>query len=217
MPPARLRCRLALILAFGPGAALAEEAAFDHYLLALTWMPSFCALEGEARGDRRCVAGQNYDWLVHGLWPQGPGGTWPEYCATDHRNPSRRDTAAQIDLFGAAGPAWHQWRKHGSCTGLDPTDYYTATRDAVGRLTLPADISAEVPIAPAAVEAALIAANPALDASMMITTCRQGLIVELRVCMTLDLQPRPCDPELFVRECKSEAARLPAAGQSALD
>jgi ribonuclease T2 len=212
--PGRLLRRLVLLVLLAlPAPAAAEGARFDHYLLALTWMPSFCLLEGDARDDARCAPGSGHGWMVHGLWPQNAGGAWPEYCPTGHRNPSRRETAAQADLFGAAGPAWHQWNKHGRCTGLSARDYYALTRAVVGALTLPdtfATTEGGAVLAPEAVEAAFIEANPGLDAGMMIATCRRDLIVELRLCLTRDLQPRSCDQEVLQRGCAREAAHLPA-------
>ena len=213
MPLAPVLRRLALILMLaGPAPAAAGGPGFDHYLLALTWMPSFCEIEGDARDDARCAPGSGHGWMVHGLWPQHAGGGWPEYCATPHRNPSRRDTAAQADLFGAAGPAWHQWNKHGRCSGLDPAGYYAQTRAALAGLRLP-DMppprAPDAPVTPERVIAAVVEANPDWRAEMMIATCRRDLIVELRLCLTRDLTPRPCDPALRRRACAHEAARLP--------
>lgn len=194
-----------------PATAQDRAGAFDHYLLALSWMPAYCALEGDRREDTRCAPGTRLGWMVHGLWPQHAGGAWPEYCATTERAPSRRETAAQADLFGAAGPAWHQWNKHGRCTGLDAAGYYALTREALDRLVLPdvfERVEAPLILAPEVVEAAFIEVNPALTSDMMITTCRGNAIVELRLCMTRDLEPRPCDEALFHRACSLDAARL---------
>lgn len=202
---------LLVLLALPPPAA-AEDASFDHYILALTWMPSFCALAGDARDDRRCAAGSGQGWRVHGLWPQQAGGRWPEYCPTPHRPPSRRETAAQAALFGAPGAARHQWNKHGSCTGLSAADYFALTRAAAEALALPPlpGHEAAVTLPPDAVEAAFVAANPGLGEDMLITTCREGMLVELRLCLTRALAPRRCDPEFLARACRLEAVALPA-------
>jgi len=183
--------------------------AFDHYLLALTWMPAFCTLDGARPDDDRCQPGRRLGWMVHGLWPQHLGGSWPEYCQTAHRPPSRAETAAQADLFGSGGSAWHQWNKHGRCTGLSAADYYALTRLAAGRLVLPEvfdRIDAPLRIAPQVIEDAFVEANPGLTPGMMVTTCRSDALVELRLCLNRDLSPRPCDPE--VRRCRLGAAQL---------
>ena len=196
-----------------PATAQDRAGQFDHYLLALSWMPAFCDQDGDRRDDPRCAPGTGLGWVVHGLWPQHTGGHWPEYCPTPERQPSRRETAAQADLFGASGPAWHQWNKHGRCTGLSAAGYYTLTREALARLTLPevfTAIRAPLNVAPEVVEAAFIEANPGLTPEMMVTTCRNDALVELRLCLTRGLEPRPCDPALIRRECALPAARLEA-------
>lgn len=196
-----------------PAAAQDRAGQFDHYLLALSWMPAFCMLEGDRRDDPRCAPGTGLGWTVHGLWPQHAGGGWPEYCPTSERAPSRRQTAAQTDLFGAAGSAWHQWNKHGRCTGLSAAGYYALTREALGRLALPdifAAVRAPLSVAPEVIEAAFIEANPGLTPDMMITTCRNDALVELRLCLTRDLTPRPCDPALIRRACALSSVRLEA-------
>ncbi len=221
---APIRALMALVLAVAlavPGVAQNRGAdhssdragAFDHYLLAVTWMPSFCALTGDARGDDRCERGQRRGWQVHGLWPQHADGSWPEFCRAPHRNPSRRETARQVDLFGASGAAWHQWNKHGSCTGLSPSDYYALTRAALDGISLPGQFEAarrDRTLAPEALEAAVIAANPGLTPGMLLITCRRDAVYELRLCLTRDLAPRPCAPQTLLRACALDAARMPA-------
>ena len=185
-----------LLVWVGPVGAQNRAGEFDHYILALTWMPAFCRLEGASRGDERCAQGRRAGWMVHGLWPQHPGGAWPEYCPT-----------AQPALYGSSGAAWHQWNKHGRCTGLSAADYYALTRAALARLALPEvfeRVDRPLRLAPQVIEDAFIEANPALSPAMMVTSCREGLLVELRLCLTRDLDPRPCDPG-------TRACRLPAA------
>lgn len=197
------------LVAGAPAAAQDRAGVFDHYVLALTWMPAFCALDGDRRGDPRCAAGQRAGWMVHGLWPQHRGGTWPEYCQTARRPPSRAETAAEAALFGSSGAAWHQWNKHGRCTGLEARDYYALTRAALARVVLPevfARVDRPLSIAPAVIEEAFAQANPAFGPETMVVTCRQDLLVELRLCLTRDLAPRPCDPEM--RACALRAVRL---------
>ena len=128
---------LAAQLAVSAANAQGEPAgAFDYYVLSLSWSPTWCALEGDARGSPQCAASAGFGWVLHGLWPQYETG-WPSYCRTDARNPSRSDTAAMADVMGTAGLAWHQWNKHGRCTGLSSQDYFTLSRLAFDRVTRP--------------------------------------------------------------------------------
>jgi ribonuclease T2 len=61
----------------------------------------------------------------------------------------------------------------------------------------------------AVVEEAWLAANPGLTADMLTVTCRDGHVQEVRICLTTDLAPRDCAPDVR-RDCSLEAARLPA-------
>jgi len=194
-----------------PAAAQDRAGEFDHYLLALSWIPAYCADDGDERRDPRCDDGSIIGWAVHGLWPQHRGGDWPEYCNTSQRSPSRRETTDEADLFGTSGSAWHQWNKHGRCTGLSARNYYLLVEEAVSRVDLPEvfeGITRELRVDPDVVEAAFIEANPDLNRDMMVTTCAQGDLVELRVCMTRDLEPRICDAATVQRECRLSAATL---------
>jgi ribonuclease T2 len=192
---------------------LAQDVAgeFDHFLLALSWTPAYCAVDGDRRNDPRCEDGRGIGWAVHGLWPQHADGDWPEYCHTGHRDPSRRETRDQAGLFGTSGAAWHQWNKHGRCTGLSAGDFYDLTQIAVDRVSLPdvfEAITRELRIDPNVVEAAFIEANPGLGPDMMVTSCRGGDLVELRVCLTRELEPRACADETLRRVCRLDAATL---------
>lgn len=203
------------MLAWGTPAAAQNDRAgdFDHYILALSWMPAFCTLEGDRRNDERCAPGTRNGWMVHGLWPQHAGGGWPEYCNTPHRAPTRRETAEEVDIFGASGAAWHQWNKHGRCTGLSAAQYYELTRAALARLELPPifeRIEQSLSLSPQVIEDAFIEANaearPGLTAETMVTSCRSNALTELRICLTRDLEPRACDRA--VRSCPARQTNL---------
>ncbi len=201
-------------LVFWLGQGAQERSEDGGYLvLALSWSPSWCAAEGDARGDARCAPGAGTGWLVHGLWPQHEAGGWPEFCDTAHPPPDRRMTGAMEDIMGSAGLARHQWTKHGSCSGLSPAAYFDRTRAAFAALTFPETIrarDASLRLAPDAVLAAFRAANPAVAPDMVVLTCRQGNAQEIRLCLSRDLRPRPCDPDLLSRGCRAGQVTLPA-------
>ena len=202
--------RWLLVLLFSVGIARAEgEPAgdFDYYVLSLSWSPTWCALEGDRRGSPQCDADKDFGWVLHGLWPQYERG-WPSYCRTDARNPSRADTAAMTEIMGSSGSAWHQWNKHGRCSGLSSDDYYALAREAYGRVNRP-DILRRVdkPIRlPASViEDAFLEANPAWGADMVTITCKSRRIQEARICLTRDLKPRTCGADV-IRDCSQTDA-----------
>jgi ribonuclease T2 len=175
---------------------------FDYYVMALSWSPNWCSREGDAKGSPQCEDSKDHGWILHGLWPQFHRG-WPSYCPTSERAPSRRMTADMADIMGTSGLAWHQWNKHGTCSGLSASDYYTLSREAYGLITRP-EVFRKLPNAvrlPASlVEEAFLKANPQLEADGLTITCKQGYIQEARVCLSKDLEPVPCGRDV-IKDC----------------
>ncbi|MDU8911875.1 ribonuclease T2 [Aestuariicoccus sp. MJ-SS9] len=202
--------RWLLILFLSAGLARAEgEAAgdFDYYVLSLSWSPTWCALEGDARRSPQCDA--DHGWILHGLWPQYHQG-WPSYCRTGQRPPPRSMTAAMADIMGTAGLAWHQWKKHGSCSGLSASAYFEAARaayEAVNRPALLRKLTEPVRLPARVVEEAFLKANPEWEPDMLTITCKAGRIQEARLCLLRDLTPVPCGQDV-VRDCTMRDALL---------
>ncbi len=199
---------LAATLCGTPALAEGERAGdFDYYVLSLSWSPTWCALEGDDRGSPQCE--RRVGWVVHGLWPQFEEG-WPSFCRTTAHDPSRRETAAMADVMGESGNAWHQWRKHGRCSGLSPEDYFATAREALDRVVLPdvfERLDEAVSLPAAVVEEAFLEANPGWSADMVTITCRAGRIQEARVCLTRDLDPRRCGADVS-RDCRMPDALM---------
>lgn len=205
-----MRFALILVLLAGMARADGERAGvFDYYVMALSWSPTWCALEGDARGSDQCDARHDHGWTLHGLWPQFHRG-WPSYCRTVHRSPSRGQTAAMADIMGSGGLAWHQWKKHGVCSGLDAQAYFALSREAYGSVTRPPvfrklENAVKVPVS--VVEEAFLEANPQLEPDMITVTCRSGRIQEARICLSKNLTPVPCGQDV-VRDCQMKDALL---------
>lgn len=195
----------------GPARADGERAGdFDYYVMALSWSAAWCATTGEMRRDPQCDAGRGITFVLHGLWPQFEDG-WPSYCRTVARDPSRGETAVVGDLFGGAGAAFYQWKKHGRCSGLSSRDYYALARRAFGSVRVPgvfAQINRRLDVPVDVVEGAFVEANPGMAADMVTVTCDAGLIDEVRICLTKDLVPRRCGDDA-IRDCRGRAAILP--------
>ena len=180
---------------------------FDYYVLSLSWSPNWCVLEGDARNSPQCEDGSGHGWILHGLWPQYERG-WPSYCPTNHRNPTRGDTAEMADIMGTSGLAWHQWRKHGVCSGLEARDYYALSRlayEGVERPDLLRRLDNEVRLPASVIEEAFLEVNPHLEPDMLTVTCRANRIQEVRICLTRELEPRVCGVDV-IRDCTSPDA-----------
>ena len=195
----------ALLLLAAPLTARAEgepAGQFDYYVLTLSWTPSWCEITGDARRDAQCDDGRGFGFTLHGLWPQFEQG-WPSFCRTVERDPSRAMSAGMADIMGGAGLAWYQWQKHGRCTGLSADEYFALSRrayDAVNRPEILRNLPRAMDIPPRVIEAAFIEANPLLSPDAVTVTCKDGLIQEVRICLTSDLVPRQCGRDVR-RDC----------------
>lgn len=180
---------------------------FDYYVLSLSWSPNWCAYEGDARGSDQCDAKHDHGWILHGLWPQFHRG-YPSYCKTVERSPSRQMTAEVADIMGTSGLAWHQWKKHGTCTGLSAPDYYALSREAYAKVTRPPvfrKLERTVKLPASVIEDAFLQSNPDFEADGVTITCRAGRIQEARICLSRSLNPVPCGQDV-VRDCTARDA-----------
>lgn len=215
----RLLLKLACLLA-GLSGAMAQPREtrgapmgdFDFYVLSLSWSPSWCATTGSQRRSRQCDAGRNPGFVVHGLWPQNERG-YPAFCGPDGRNPSRSAMNRAEQVLPDTGLARHQWRKHGTCSGLSPEAYFEATGTARQKVKIPAALTApgeNLRLDTLEVERRFAESNPGLRTDMMAVTCNRGLLEEVRVCLTKDLRGfRPC-PEVDRDSCRAREVSVPS-------
>lgn len=202
--------RAAALLILLAGMARAEGEApgqHDYWVLSLSWSPNWCALEGDARSSPQCDDDRGFGWTLHGLWPQYERG-WPSYCPSVERNPSRSDTAAMADIMGTSGLAWHQWKKHGRCSGLSSEDYFALSRHAFDQVTRPdlfRRLQDPVRLPATVVEEAFLEDNPGLTADGLTVTCKSGRIQEVRICLDRKMRPRVCGADV-IRDCDLDRA-----------
>ena len=210
---------LALILLAAPASAQdyggfnrrTEPGDFDFYVLALSWSPTYCAGEGGRRDEGQCAPGRGLGFVLHGLWPQYARG-YPETCGASPRPPTRQalDVAGQV--YPSEGLARYEWRKHGTCSGLDPAAYFAAARDARLAVTIPDGLkTGGQTLAPVEVARQFVAANRGLRPDMMAVACARGRLTEVRVCFSKDLRGfTPC-PEVARANCRAPEIALDAA------
>ena len=180
---------------------------FDYYVLSLSWSPNWCEIEGDDKNSPQCDPRHDHGWVMHGLWPQFHRG-WPSYCRNSERPPSRSMTNEMADIMGTSGLAWHQWKKHGTCSGLSARDYYRLSREAYGRVTRPEifrKLDRTVKLPASVVEEAFLKANPDFEPDGITITCRDGYIQEARMCLSKTLKPVPCGQDV-VRDCRMRDA-----------
>lgn len=184
----------------------AEPGQFDYYAVALSWSPSYCATK---RDPDQCDSGRRLGFVLHGLWPQFEAG-YPEYCTRQELPP---DTARRYaPLFPSARLAGHEWRKHGTCTGLDPAAYFTLSDQLRNRLVIPPAL--RQPDAPLRIShrqfvQAFRAVNPALAPDSVLPYCAAGgrFLRELHACYDKAGRSRSCSAGAIKRSyssCRAE-------------
>ncbi|MFO1147313.1 MAG: ribonuclease T2 [Alsobacter sp.] len=186
---------------------------FDFYVLALSWSPGFCSVGGgDDKGLDQCRNGSGLGFVVHGLWPQYDRG-FPSECSPANRTPSRIALESAKGVFPDEGLARYEWRKHGTCSGKSPTDYFADVRAARDSVVIPkALVSPPVDqtFAPLDLERAFAAANPGLRPDMMAVDCRSSTLEEVRICFSKDLRSFQTCPEVNRRGCRTRDMKVPA-------
>lgn len=186
---------------------------FDFYVLSLSWSPTWCRDNDADGSSMQCASGRNFGFIVHGLWPQNESG-YPEFCRS--RSPDRvpQDLGRSVfDLIPSMGLIGHQWRKHGSCSGLAQSDYFKTVRAARERVTLPPALSDPRQQRVRdwdQIEKAVVAANPGMTLQGVAVACDGNALQDLRICMTRDLKFTAC-PDVDRRACKRGGIVMPAA------
>ncbi len=196
-----------ILTAFPVWAGDEKAGVFDYYVLSLSWSPNWCAVRGDAQGSDQCAPRHDHGWVLHGLWPQYHRG-FPSYCQTSERPPSRAMTGDMADIMGTPGLAWHQWKKHGVCSGLSAADYFALSRRAYDTVVRPPvfrKLDRTVKLPASVVEQAFLKANPDWQPDMLTITCKDGHIQEARLCLSRDMRPVPCGRDV-VRDCRMKDA-----------
>jgi ribonuclease T2 len=181
---------------------------FDFYVLALSWSPSFCEAQGE-RAPREQCGERPYSFVVHGLWPQYERG-FPEYCQVPAPRLNRNLVSMMLDIMPSPRLVFHQWDKHGTCSGLSPRAYFVTVRKAHAVVKIPPqymNLQRPVTVTPDEVEQAFVEANPGLSREGIAITCDNRLR-EVRVCLSRDFAFRPCE-EINRRACRRDKVIMP--------
>jgi ribonuclease T2 len=99
-----------------------------------------------------------------------------------------------LGLIPGEGLIQHEWRDHGTCSGLSTAAYFDTVRRAYASVVIPPDFrqpGSRLEESPREIEGKFIAANPRFRDSFRVA-CSSGELSEVRVCMGKDLTPRAC-------------------------
>ncbi len=191
-----------LIAAVASPASSAEEV--DHYVLALSWSPTYCADRDPSDAPLQCGLEADRTFIVHGFWPNGRQSE-PEYCPTDQRPPGRRLVNSVLDLMPSRGLIAYQWRKHGACSQLSADAYFDLMRRAAARVRIPAGLAAidrSISVRPGVLREAFLRTNPDLREDDFYIRCKSDELVDVRICLSPQLDFVNC-PNVRARRCRS--------------
>jgi ribonuclease T2 len=192
---------------------------FDFYVLALSWSPSYCRAAGSRAEPLQCRSTRPFAFVVHGLWPQYESG-FPRDCYPAGASRLRRHViTSMLDLMPSRSLIRHQWRKHGTCSGLSPTRYFAALRQAYDKISIPVQFrtaGSERWVDPRLVEREFLRANIGLGERAIAVTCDRRRLREVRICLTRSFNFRDCH-EVDRRACARRSVTLPAARIRARD
>jgi ribonuclease T2 len=192
-----------------------EPGKFDFYVLALSWSPSYCEASHERAPDRtpdqQCGA-RPFSFVVHGLWPQYERG-FPEFCQVPAPRLDRGAVSSMLDLMPSPRLVFHEWDRHGTCSGLSARAYFEIVRKARAVVKIPTEfLQVEQPLSvtPDQVKQAFVKANAGLSSAAISVSCdRKQRLSEVRLCLGKDLQFRDC-PDVERRACRREQVVMPA-------
>ncbi|MEM7427244.1 MAG: ribonuclease T [Pseudomonadota bacterium] len=221
MGPLRLWCSLfslvltGLALSTGIGRADDRPGDFDYYVLAISWSPTFCGQrDNRRRNPQQCDVGRRFSFVVHGLWPQYDRG-WPDYCRTNNRYVPNSQIREMLPIMPSKRLIIHEWRKHGTCSGLSQRQYFGATRELFGRFLVPARYvapSRTILTTPDELVNDIVKTNLWLKPAMISVQCGnargRARLSEVRVCFSRDLKPVACGHNER-RRCRARTLVMP--------
>lgn len=184
------------------------HAGFDYYLIALSWSPTWC--ESNPGNDEQCGR-RGYGFVLHGLWPQYERGGGPQDCMTA-QGPDHTTIARTLAYMPSRRLIAHEWKAHGTCSGLTADEYFDLADRAYASIRIPAPLT---PVSqPGAMSAenvrdAFVDANAGMASDMLGVSCRGRDLSEVRICVDRDLRPRHCGRGVRMSCPKKTALRIP--------
>lgn len=189
-----------------------EAGRFDYYALALSWSPAYCETAG--RNDRvQCDGSRAYAFVLHGLWPQYQRG-WPQDCRIAERPWVPQPLIDKmLDIMPSPKLVIHEYKKHGTCSGLSPDGYFDLARKLYEKIKIPARFQAPkepLVLTPKEIEDEFLKANPELKSNMFVVACRDRRLTELRFCFGRDEKLKSCgDNENPSKLCSTDKVIMP--------
>lgn len=190
---------------------------FDYYTMVMSWSPTHCVSAEEGRDEEQCARldGLRYGFVLHGLWPQYEKG-YPEACPIGKKPFVPNDVIGRmLDIMPSRGLVIHEYKLHGTCSGLDPAGYYDVSRRLFKSVRIPDRFNNPFEtqfMSPAEVEAEFLRANPWLRPDMIAVGCSGpgNRLRDIRICLSRDGRGRACgDNENQRKLCRADQLHVP--------
>lgn len=164
------------------------------YTLAVSWSPQYCVNRATSPQDRiRCGGANRFGFTLHGLWPDGEGRDWPQYCTPARLVP---EPVIRAHLCSTPSPQLiqHEWEKHGTCMSKTPADYFANGARLYEALRYPdMDKLRGTTMTVARFQKAFVAANEGMKPDQMrLNVSRAGWLEEVWICLDKRLERRSC-------------------------
>lgn len=190
---------------------------FDYYTLVMSWSPTHCVTAQEGRDEDQCARldGLRYGFVLHGLWPQYEKG-YPEACRIGRKPFVPQPVInSMLDIMPSGGLVIHEYKLHGTCSGLDPAEYYKLSRQLFTSVRVPERFKNPFEMqftTPREVEVEFIRANSWLRPDMIAVTCGGpgNRLRDVRICMTRNGEGRACGQnENQQKLCRADEVHVP--------
>ena len=165
------------------------------YTLALTWTPERCASRMTNPRDQIQCDGKagKFGFTLHGLWPDGEGRQWPQYC-TPARLVPEKVLREQLCTTPSVQLIQHEWEKHGTCMAKTPDEYFAKGRGLYSAIRFPAmeEFSGKA-VKVEAFRKAFAAANEGMRPDQLrIDVSRDGWLEEVQICLDTGFRRQTC-------------------------
>jgi ribonuclease T2 len=145
-----------------------KNSSTDYFKLALSWSPDYCekiqkdiaklTSNGKAedakklseRNQQQCFSGNDFKWVVHGLWSSSCDGNplgqctdladikkHPRFCQGDLAQLPYEQVKPYLCMSPNADLLQGEWEKHGACDFPSAVNYFQKTKQLFSELKIP--------------------------------------------------------------------------------
>ncbi|CAN5165721.1 hypothetical protein BH09PSE3_BH09PSE3_16500 [soil metagenome] len=156
------------------------------YTLALSWAPQFCKENGTRESAAmQCGSDNRFGFVLHGLWPDGEGSEWPQYCSAV---PILSEATIRANLCAtpSAQLLQHEYAKHGSCMNIPADEYFRRSTAMYAKIRYPDmdRLSRQRGLTVARFANEFSRANRGINAgAVRVTTTKTGWLDEIWLCL----------------------------------